>query len=927
MSAHDPLPPLPALSGSIPPTGGDGRHEHVIHRARQLGDEAREVRARFQTARFQVEKTWQELLAAREGIFGEKQMRQAALNLLEDTELARRREVEEAAGRERAEAVGRESETRYRTLFERMDEAFCIIKVLFDEKGVKGEDYRFLEVNPAFERHTGILDAPGRTVREFLPQHDDHWFDIYGRVALTGEPSRFEARAEALQRDYDVYAFRVGKPHEHKVAALFRDVTESRRAEKRQAFLLELGDAIRPLAKAGEVAATTCRLLGDHLKADRVLFCELTPDGETIVIPHCHVRGDVPPLTGRLRIPPVSEAAVLLRAGRTVVVRKLADLAQPDRAAMRAVGLEATVTVPLVKDGRWVANLSVQQCLPRGWEAADVELIREVAERTWAAVETARAEEALRASEEKYRSLFVSMDEGVLTLEVLMGDRDDAVDYVPVDANPAMLRRGAIASGAIGRRAGEMEDSIPEGRLERLGRIIRTGVPERFEQREGDRWFDIYASRVGGPGSRRVVYLYNDITDRMRREANLALLAEVSTRFPSSGTSRDLLLLTGQIIQEHFHFASLSLIECDTPRESVTLHRGAAAEQETDAGACELSAFFSPEEISRLGTGEVVAIDQTVLDGNAGGTKGEPAILGAPYLADGRLRFVIVGTREAAAGWREDEMDLLGQVAAHIYLRVERSRATAALLEAHEQLETRVEERTRELAGALARLRTEVAIRERIEGERMDLLKRQMKGQEDERLRISRDLHDNLGQHMVGVMLSLSDLDQQDEPAVFDRRLRNLRVVLNAFIQGVRRQAWELRPAELEHLGLEHALRYYVNDWSERTGIDAAFRCEGGEPADITSEEMVAIYRVTQEALTNIHRHAEASSVIIQLAFQPRTVLSVEDDGVGFNMEKVVGRLGLVGMKERLMIVGGTLEIDSGPGRGTRVTAVLAEAP
>lgn len=926
MSASDPLPPLPVNSDDIVAIDVDDWHERVIHRARELGGEAREARDRFDKTRFEVEKTWQELIAAREGLFGERKMRQAALNLLEDTEMARRAEAQEAVSRLRAEARGRESESRYRTLFERMDEAFCIIQVLFDEAGERSVDYRFLEVNPAFERHTGILNATGRTIREFVPGHDEYWFEVYGHIALTGEPCRFEGRAEALGRDYDVYAFRVGEPAEHKVAALFRDVTDIKREAKRRAFLFELSDAIQPLAQAGEVAVTTCRLLGNHLRADRVLFSELTADGETVVIPHCHVSGNVPPLMGRLRVPPNSRTAALLKAGQSVVVREPADLDPVDRAAMRVVGVEAAVTVPLVKDGRWMANLSVQQCVPRDWDSADVELIQEVAARTWAAVETARAEEALRASEEKYRRLFQSMDEGVLTLEVIIGSQGKAIDCVYLDANPALLRREAIVASAIGRRAGELGISLPQEHLDRYDRIVRTGCPERFEQQGlNDRWFDVYVARVDGPGSRRLVCLYNDITERLRREANLALLAEVSTRFPSSGAWRDLLKLTGQIIRKHFGFLTLGLFECDPVRGVVSLLHDRPAEEDSGRQGYQLWPFFSPEDICRLEAGEMVALNHLPPGAGPADEPGARAVLGAPYVAEGRLRFVIVGTRDAPLEWREDEIDLLRQLAAHIYLRLERSRANVALREAHAQLETRVEERTRELARALEQLQAEVAIRQRVEGERMDLLKRQMKGQEDERLRISRDLHDNLGQHMVGVMLGLSDLKQEDPPDMFARRLQNLREVLDAFIQGVRRQAWELRPAELEHLGLEHALRYYVDDWSERTGIDAAFLCDEREPAAITSEEMVALYRVTQEALTNIHRHAKASSVVVQLEFTPRTALSVEDDGVGFDVEQVGGRLGLVGMKERLMIVGGTLEIDSEHGRGTRVIATLAQ--
>ena len=146
-------------------------------------------------------------------------------------EFVAERDRRAAAERARAQSEVRHSEERYRTLFETIDEGFCIIDVLFDETE-KPNDYRFIEVNPAFEHHTGLVDARGKRIRELVPQHDQHWFETYGRVAMTGEPVRFENRAEALNRDYDVYAFRVGAPEARRVAVLFNDVSARKRAEE-----------------------------------------------------------------------------------------------------------------------------------------------------------------------------------------------------------------------------------------------------------------------------------------------------------------------------------------------------------------------------------------------------------------------------------------------------------------------------------------------------------------------------------------------------------------------------------------------------------------------------------------------------------------------------------------------------------------------
>ena len=125
------------------------------------------------------------------------------------------------------------SEERFRTLFESIDEGFCVIEMIFDGAGL-AVDYRFLEANPAFERHTGLHGPVGRTMRDFAPELEGFWFETYGRVATTGAPIRFVSQAKALEeRWFDVYAFRLGDAGDRRVAVLFSDVSARRRVEDR----------------------------------------------------------------------------------------------------------------------------------------------------------------------------------------------------------------------------------------------------------------------------------------------------------------------------------------------------------------------------------------------------------------------------------------------------------------------------------------------------------------------------------------------------------------------------------------------------------------------------------------------------------------------------------------------------------------------
>jgi PAS domain S-box-containing protein len=131
----------------------------------------------------------------------------------------------EAADLRAAQAALRKSEARYRLLFDTIDEGFCIIEMLFDDQG-RATDYVFLETNPVFEQQAGFSITTGQRMREIAPEHEQFWFDAYGRVARTGEPARFEHRADTFGLTYDVYAFRVDEAAQHRVAVLFRDVTQ-----------------------------------------------------------------------------------------------------------------------------------------------------------------------------------------------------------------------------------------------------------------------------------------------------------------------------------------------------------------------------------------------------------------------------------------------------------------------------------------------------------------------------------------------------------------------------------------------------------------------------------------------------------------------------------------------------------------------------
>jgi len=215
------------------------------------------------------------------------------------------------------------------------------------------------------------------------------------------------------------------------------------------------------------------------------------------------------------------------------------------------------------------------------------------------------------------------------------------------------------------------------------------------------------------------------------------------------------------------------------------------------------------------------------------------------------------------------------------------------------------------------------------------LLRRLAHAQEEERARISRELHDQLGQELTAFKLGLRLVKNQGSavPAV-GQSVAKLEQLAGQLMQTIHRLAWELHPAVLDDLGLETALRHYAEEWSKTNQVALAFHCTGMETARLAPDLETTLYRVTQEALTNVSRHARATRVNLLLERWAEMVsLIIEDDGAGFEAESVFqtararNSLGLLGMQERVTLTGGTLRIESEPGAGATIFVRIPLGP
>jgi chemotaxis family two-component system sensor kinase Cph1 len=254
------------------------------------------------------------------------------------------------------------------------------------------------------------------------------------------------------------------------------------------------------------------------------------------------------------------------------------------------------------------------------------------------------------------------------------------------------------------------------------------------------------------------------------------------------------------------------------------------------------------------------------------------------------------------------------------------------LQRSHDELEERVRQRTLELSDTAYALQMELRDREAAEARIKNLFTRLVTAQEDERRRISREIHDQIGQQITALRMHLEKVRHhcQADPEGAEQVERTARLA-QALDENIDFLTWDLRPMALDHFGLRAALDALVRGWSERFGIAAGYHDVGMEKVRLPEPVETHMYRIAQEALHNIVRHADATSVAVVLECAGNDVsLMIEDDGCGFDPEGSASEragMGLLGMRERGSLIGGKVEIESSPGSGTTVYVRVPLSP
>ena len=789
-----------------------------------------------------------------------------------------RRPREASSLASRGPAGAGESEERYRRLFESIDEGYALCELLVDDGGLP-VDVRFLDVNAAFGRLSGLSGAAGRTARELSLTVEPYWLDAARTVVEAGEPVRLEAHVAGLHRWLDVHFSRIGGAGGSTFAVVFQDTTARRQAEAvlresgaRQAYLLALGDALRDIADPIEIQSQAARILGEQLAADRVYYAEIdVPKRRARVYRDYRRRSDAASVVGWHEFVDYPTIAATVPAGHSFIEHDVAwsdSLLPEEKATLLALEIAAIVVLPLMKAGAMTAELLVTSDRPRSWTDADLALIEETAERTWAAVERARAEAALRESEERHRIIV----EGARDYAILTTDTEGRItSWSP----GAVTAYGWTAAEAVGRPSAitftpeDQARGVPEAELANARDEGVSSDVRWHRRRDGAPVFidgTTRALRDGAGRLRGFLKIGQDVT--RRRQMERALRAS-ETRY--------------RTLIENVRDYAIFMLDV----HGVITEWTSGAERVTG---------YRPDEV----VGRHVALFYTPEDVAAG----EPARELAEAAATGRAE------REAWRVRKGGERFWANEIATAV--RDGEGRLTGFTTISRDLTERRLAEAAAEQA--------------RVEAERIALRRQLVQAEEEERRRLARELHDEAGQHLTALGLGLQSLtDVVPAGSEVDRRAEQLRALASTLGRELHALAVRLRPRALDDFGLEAAIGAHVEEWSRQCGIAADVHARV-EPERLPAAVESAVYRVVQEALTNVAKHSGATraSVVVERR-DGQVVAVVEDDGRGFDAAALAERpagatgLGLLGVRERVALLGGTVDVESAPGAGTTI--------
>ena len=464
-------------------------------------------------------------------------------------------------------------------------------------------------------------------------------------------------------------------------------------------------------------------------------------------------------------------------------------------------------------------------------------------------------------------------------------------------------------------------------------------VEFRFRRADGSRGWMEGRGRATYDAAGQVQRLYGigiDITERKEAEealrltsARQAFLLKLGDALRPLADPLDIQGEAARVLGEHLGASRVQYGEVEAGGEYVTVWRDYTDGVLGLVGQLRLDDFGSAV-INTLRAGRTLVMndvnnsaDVSAAERAAYATVQIGAQIGVSLVKNGRLAAIFAVHQRTPRQWTPAEIELVEETAERTWTSIERARTELDLRESkhelqllNQTLETRIIDRTAELRESQSQLRKLSAYVERM--------------RENERARIAREVHDELGGSLTALKMTLSRVRRgRDQDTDLINRLNDMRSQIDHLVQTVRRIASDLRPPLLDDFGLIAALKWQAGEWEKRTGIMCQLNLPEQE-VQLDAERRTAVFRVFQESLTNVARHAQATQVVTSVSEDAEQfTLIVRDNGRGIDAEALrPGKsLGLLGIRERMRDVSGNVEISGTPGQGTTVVIRVPIVP
>ena len=598
--------------------------------------------------------------------------------------------VRDLTRQKQAEEALAASEKKFRTLFNFIDEGVSTIEVIVDEQG-KAVNIRYLENNAAVKKILGIELTVGKTAREVIPELEEHWIEAIGNVARTGEPTRTEYRVESLDKWISAYFLRVGDPDNRNVVAVYADIIDRKRQEANLAFLAEVSLDLGGLTNIDETMNVLGAKIGAYFRVSACSFAEINAQGTKLNLSHDWHADDVPSIVGDYQLAEYmsDEAIATWYSGQPFIVSDTQTDGYIGAESYARLMIGSFITVPLVSDGEFRFILSIVDRNARNWRDDDINLMRELTNRIWTRLERARAEESLRQSEEKFRTLFETMEEGFAMCEGIRDETGKMVDYRIMLLNPAYERLtgglGLKTEDALGKRALEIAPGLEDWWFETFQKVLDTGETIHFEHYlpHFSRWYEVTAFRYTNVS---FAYLYNDVTGRKRRETNLAFLNEVSQNLASLTSIEETMSALGAKIGGYFNATRCAFFEFNEELDgAVCNHDWHQADAPSLVGSYRTSDFYTDEFLYTMRAGKTFVVNDRDADLRVNAANLAALDIASyiviPIARNGQLQFALAVYNSGVRHWRNDETELLCELVARVWTQLERARAEESLRE------------------------------------------------------------------------------------------------------------------------------------------------------------------------------------------------------------------------------------------------------